>query len=189
MYLSHVYCKFQWLDPNYFQLWRPHLMKDILFIEQIQRRATKYLLNDFISSYKTLLIKLKILPLIYLFELQDVSFAIKSIMLQTTQFNIQDYINFSSANTRSSASNKLVFPRHFNNISRHSFFHRLPTLWNAMPILNLDPPFHLLKCRLKHFLWDHFIQNFDDDNDCSLHYLCPCSRCHFSHPPTTNMKL
>ena len=30
-------------------------------------------------------------------------FAIKSIKLPTTQFNIQDYINFSSANTRSGA--------------------------------------------------------------------------------------
>jgi len=54
-------------------------MKDILIIEQIQQRATKDLLNDFVSSYKTRLIKLKILPLMYLFELQDLLFAIKSI--------------------------------------------------------------------------------------------------------------
>ena len=57
------------------QLWRPHLMKDILTLEQIQRRATKYLLNDYTSSYKTRLVKLRILPLMYLFELQDILFA------------------------------------------------------------------------------------------------------------------
>ena len=32
------------------------------------------------------------------------------------------------------------------------------------------------------------ISDFDDDNNCSLHYLCPCSKCHLLHPPTTNMK-
>ena len=30
------------------QIWRPFLRKDILFIEKIQRRATKYILNDLI---------------------------------------------------------------------------------------------------------------------------------------------
>ena len=58
------------LDPNYFtactQLWCPHLMKEILIIEQIQCHAIKYLLNDYISSYKICLIKLKVLPLMYI---------------------------------------------------------------------------------------------------------------------------
>ena len=29
------------------QIWRPHLMKDFLSIERVQRRATKYILNDY----------------------------------------------------------------------------------------------------------------------------------------------
>ena len=47
------------------QIWRPFLHKDILFIEKIQRRATKYILNDYNSSYKMRLIQLKLLPLMY----------------------------------------------------------------------------------------------------------------------------
>jgi len=35
------------------QIWHLHLMKDILIIEQVQHRATKYILNDHISCYKT----------------------------------------------------------------------------------------------------------------------------------------
>ena len=47
------------------QIWRPHLMKDILTIERVQRRATKYILNDFTSCHKTRLLKLNLLPLMY----------------------------------------------------------------------------------------------------------------------------
>ena len=46
----------------------------------------------------------------YIFELQDILFTIKSIKLQTNQFNIS--ITFSSTNTRSGASNKLLLPQH-----------------------------------------------------------------------------
>ena len=57
------------------QIWRPHLIKDILSLEQIQRHATKlFLLNDYTSNNKTRLVKLKIL--MYLFELHDILFAI-----------------------------------------------------------------------------------------------------------------
>ena len=63
-------------------------MKDILTIERVQRRATKYILNDYTSSYKTHLLKLNLLPLMYMFELQDPLFAIKSIKSPTNQFNI-----------------------------------------------------------------------------------------------------
>ena len=34
------------------QIWHPHLMKDILNIERIQCRVTKYILNDYASCYK-----------------------------------------------------------------------------------------------------------------------------------------
>ena len=54
------------------QVWRPHLMRDILNIERVQCRATKYILNDYTSSYKTHLILLNLLPLMYLFELHDI---------------------------------------------------------------------------------------------------------------------
>ena len=169
------------------QIWRPHLMKDILIVERVQRHATKYILNDYNSCYKTRLTKLRLLPLMYLFELQDILFAIKSIKTQSSQFSISNYINFNSTSTRSGASNKLTLPHHLNNMSRHSYFHRLPTLWNAMPIIDLNLSFSVLKAKLKRYLWDHFLSNFDVDNNCTLHYLCPCSKCHHSRPPTLNL--
>ena len=105
------------------QVWRPHLMKDILNLERIQCYATKYILSDYTSCYKDHYINLRLLPLMYIFELQDILFAIKSIKSPINQFNINNYITFNSTNTRSGSSNKLLLPQHLNNISQHSYFH------------------------------------------------------------------
>ena len=53
----------------------------------------------------------------YLFELQHILFATKSIKTLTIQLNIINYINFSSASTRSVVNNKLIPPYQFNNTS------------------------------------------------------------------------
>ena len=50
----------------YLSVWHPHLMKDITEIEQLQCRATKYILQDYISDYKTRLTKLQLLPVMYI---------------------------------------------------------------------------------------------------------------------------
>ena len=34
------------------QLWRPQLLKDIFILEHVQRRATKFILNDYQLPYK-----------------------------------------------------------------------------------------------------------------------------------------
>ena len=60
------------------QVWRPYLLRDIDKIERVQRRATKYILNDFTSDYKSRLITLGILPLMYVFELNDLMLCQKS---------------------------------------------------------------------------------------------------------------
>ena len=153
-------------------------MKDILTIEQVQRHATKYILNDFTSCYKTRLLKLNLLPLMYMFELKDLLFTIKSIKSPTSQFNINNYIKFSSISTRLGASNKLIPPRHINNTSRHSYFHCIPYLWNSMPTFDLNISFYRLKTKLKQYLCEHFKSNFNISNNCTLHHSCPCSKCH-----------
>ena len=60
------------------QIWRPLLHKDINPIESVQRRATKYILNDYASDYRSRLVKLNVLPLSMLLELSDICFFIKS---------------------------------------------------------------------------------------------------------------
>ena len=54
-----------------FVIWRQCLIKHAQLIEHVQHRATKYILNDYISDYKSRLIKLQILSLAYILELND----------------------------------------------------------------------------------------------------------------------
>ena len=124
----------------------------------------------------------------YIFELQDILFAIKSLKSPTNQFNINNYITFNSSTTRSGASNKLVIPQHLNNTARHSYFHRLPSLWNAMPIIDINTSYTTLKSKLKSFLWNYFLTTFDKNNKCTLHFLCPCRTRHQSTPHVINFK-
>ena len=63
LYLTLVRSQLMYCTP----IWRPYLHKDIQNIERIQRRATKFILNDYDSNYKTRLLTLKLLPLMYLF--------------------------------------------------------------------------------------------------------------------------
>ena len=44
----------------------------MIVLEHIQRRATKFILGDFSLDYKSRLIYLHLLPLMYVFELFDI---------------------------------------------------------------------------------------------------------------------
>ena len=136
-------------------VWRPRFIEDIQLLERVQRRATKYILNDFTSDYKDRLISLKLLPLMMFYELLDIMFFVKSLKTPNDCFDISNYLQFKTHNTRSS-NIRLVHTRSSNNSSTHFYFNRLPRLWNALPPINLDLPIYLIKSQLKSFLWNRF---------------------------------
>ena len=47
-------------------------------------------------------------------------------------------------------------------------------LWSALPPIDLNLSFTPIKLYLKLFLWNHFVSNFNPNNSCTLHFLCPC---------------
>jgi len=112
----------------------PILLKDIELLEKVQRRTTKYILSDFHSDYKTA--QIGIFPLMYIYEIADVLFFIKSIKNPSVKFGILSYISLilsyilaSTLGTRSAGS-------HINPIT-NSYSYHLPGLWNVLPILSL----------------------------------------------------
>ena len=70
LYLTLVRSRVTYCSP----IWRPQLLKDVPVLEKMQRRATKYILNDFSSNYKNRLVTLQILPLMMVFEMMDILF-------------------------------------------------------------------------------------------------------------------
>ena len=75
-------------------IWRPHFIKDIMMIEQQQRRAVKFILNDYQSCYFDQLVKLQLFPLMCIFELADIMFAIKALKSLLDSFDITNYVSF-----------------------------------------------------------------------------------------------
>ena len=89
-----------------------------------------------------------------------------------------EYVSFSSCGTRSSSSFKLKHMSSKCNRQLHSYFFRLPRIWNSLP--PIDPytvSFSTIKSRITSHLIDHFLENFDSDNPCTYHYTCPCHKC------------
>ena len=166
------------------EIWRPHLLKDIQTLENIQRRATKFILSDFSSDYKSRLLSLNMLPLMMQFELSDIMFFIKSLKELSDSFDILKYVTFCSGRTRSATFLKLKLPSVRTNLERHFYFNRLPRLWNSLPPISTVNSLYRIKSDLRKFLWSHFVTNFDPARPCSFHLVCPCSRC--SHLPLSH---
>ncbi len=59
------------------QLWRPMLIKDVSNLERLQRRATKFILQNYVSDYKSRLLSLNLLALMMLYELNDIMLTSK----------------------------------------------------------------------------------------------------------------
>ena len=157
--------------------------KDILKLEKIQRRATKYILNDFTSNYKQRLQTLHMLPLMYILEINDIMFCVKSLKFPQVHFKILDFVSLAPSGSRSGSRNKMQHIRSTNYKSSNFYFNRLPRLWNALPYIDLSSSISSIKCKLHLFLTDHFYQNFSPHDSCSLHFMCPCAKC--SHTPSS----
>ena len=99
------------------QLWRPQFHKDIVRIKQNQRQATKYVLGTSGADldYKSRLIKTNLLPIMFWYEVQDVLFFVKCLVNPSENFDIKEYIDFSTSNTRLSTYNKLMLKRSRTN--------------------------------------------------------------------------
>ena len=156
-------------------------LKDLSTLELVQRRATKFILPGSTLSYKEQLIELKLLPLMYWYDFQDILFILKCILHPPDNFNIFNYVSFCTTNTRSAGGGKLCYVYKRLSCTRHFYFNRVVRLWNNLPFLNLSLSFNSLKLFIYNHLWNHFLCNFNVNNLCSYHYICPCNNCHETH--------
>ena len=170
LYVSLVRCHLMYCSP----LRRPQFIADIKQLESVQRRATRFIVNNCHLSYKERLANLALLPLMMQFEVADILFFVKLLKNQNSCFPISKYITLSSHNTRQKTFFKL---KSSSNSMRQLYFNRLPRLWNSLPYIDLDVSVMSLKRKLFELFWHHFISYFDADNVCSYHFVCPCVKC------------
>ena len=169
------------------QVWRPSLMKDIVNLERVQRRASKYILSDYTSAYKERLIKLGLFPLVMYLEYLDISFLLRCLKdAGSDNFNINSFITFATQSTRAASHFKLTHSAPLSTLSSRLYFHRLPRLWNMLPTFDLSLSTTTLLIKLKRFLWAHFLEHFDGNNPCTFHFMCPCAKC-MSYPSPINL--
>ena len=61
LYLAHVRSIFEYCSP----IWSPSHVKDTIKLERVQRQASKFILDDYVSPYDERCTALSILPLCF----------------------------------------------------------------------------------------------------------------------------
>ena len=173
LYVSIVRPKLLYCSP----IWRPYILSDIRALENVQRRATKFILSRSDINYRLRLLHLRLLPLMMVLEIYDILFFIKSLKEPSDHFDITRYVTFSSGLTRLATGRKLRHLPVSSNSTRNFYFNRLPRLWNSMPIIDIEQSIPVIKRKLYQHFWNHFVEKFNPDTICTYHYLCPCSNC------------
>ena len=158
-------------------VWHPYHLVDIKYLECVQRRATKFIASNPLLDYRNRLIHLNLLPLMMEFELVDIMFLVKSVKFPSGHFNIHEFVQFCSHPTRAGHSFKLKHLLCRSNYERNFYFNRIPRLWNSLPFLDITLSPSVIKSKLRAYFWDHFMSNFNSNNLCTYHYLCPCPKC------------
>ena len=161
------------------QVWRPMFIKHITALEQIQRRATKFILgSNSGKSYKERLISLNLLPLMFYLEMLDIMFFVNSYKnSDNDRFDVTKYVSVSTGITRSAERLTLNHLLARTNKHRHFYFSRISRLWNRLPPTDLSLSSEIIKRGLKDHLWNYFLDNFDSDMPCTFHFMCPCCKC------------
>ena len=78
------------------QIWHPYLIRESQVLERLQRRATKFILDDYKMGYKERLVKIHILPLTLWMEIQDILLFIILLKNPPDNFNLFDYVSYST---------------------------------------------------------------------------------------------
>ncbi len=118
------------------QLWSPIQVNQKLLLENVQWRATKFILNypkD--MTYKERLLKLKLLPLGYCRDISDLVFFHKCVIGQY-HLNLDTFVQRkpdSNYLIRSHDPNNFVEFKCRTNYFYHSYFPRVVRAWNSLP--------------------------------------------------------
>jgi len=178
LYVSLVRCHLEYSS----QTWSPYIKKNIEKIEGVQRRATKYILNDYTSTYKDRLLQCNLLPLSYRRECLDLQFLFKCLKDEI----IVDVAQFTSVNPhplRSVPHSVFDFKVPFccTDSFKFFYFNRVVRLWNSLPYsIRTCNTVSTFKTHLKKMYHNKLCDVFMSDNTCTWAALCNCANCNYT---------
>ena len=122
------------------QVWAPQSStRDLLLLERVQRRASKYILAPggvcFADlSYRDRLIILDLIPVSYWFEYLDLVFFYKC-RNGLFNFNIFKYVTpYSKSRVTRNSFITIDYKPNLSKTFRDSYFNRIIPLWNSLPL-------------------------------------------------------
>ena len=112
-------------------VWSPYLVKDITKIDNVQRRATKWLPSTKNLPYEVRLRKLGLPTLKYRRLRQDMIQVYK--ITHSPEVARTSLLEINTTSQTRGHSLKLTKKRALTNMQLHSFSHRVVDVWNALP--------------------------------------------------------
>ncbi len=131
LYIAIVRSRFGYCS----QLWAPQsVIRNILLLESVQRRSTKFICGYTEANYRDRLVQLKLLPVNYWLEYLDLIFFFKC-KLGIYTIDLSNYLTFSAGVTRRSSSGLYLQQICISKTSsfRNSYFIRIANIWIALP--------------------------------------------------------
>ena len=115
-------------------VWSPHTKQNINNLEQVQHRATRFILSRDYSKHERLS-KLNLLPLQYRREINDLFYFFKCFK-NIYKLNIFNYVSFRSCIKllRNVDHLTLDVPLSRTDVFKNSFFVQICRLWNELPL-------------------------------------------------------
>ena len=89
LYIALVRFQLSYCSP----IWRPYLINDIVSLERIQRRATKFILGTNTLNYRDRLMALMLLPLMHYFDLNGLLFFVSNLKNPPINFSMLTYVS------------------------------------------------------------------------------------------------
>ena len=155
---------------------------ELKIIEDVQRKATRWILSCNNINYKDRLIRLNLLPLSLYHEMHDI-LLLHKIINDQYNFHWKQFVQFkeSTAPTRRSTKNNLAHKNYHYEKSKSNFWHRTPILANKILQTQEEEDlfamkYERLKSSLKNVFWIYFISKYEESVPCTWRINC-CNSC------------
>ena len=178
LYLSLVKCHLNYAT----EVWSPSNISLKLKVENVQRRATRWILQQRKGQqkYKDRLVALDLPPLCYDRELKDLTFFYKALHGHIG-IDISNFVSFvNNGRTRSSNLRTLKTPYCRTSTFQSSYFNRIVKLWNKTILVTHQRNFSslvLFKRSIKDLFKLELNRSYDLSMPCTWTFVSDCS-CH-----------